>query len=504
MIQSPRRKPLRLSWLRWSLVAVFPLGWLATNAYFPHDGLTYFFLSVAAALACAVALAALGKDFVSYPHLWVILVLFILGYFVRFYALLLYVQAQDVTFIASNFGTTILPYLEPAGLLAAYHFTVVAFVPLCVLFPILRWFPRSARSLRRPSPPSPDIPIYPVRNIQLLFALAILCTATSTYLFLLLDLTGTYATAPDHIAGILKVVRTGLIPLLLLATVWLSDRQQLPGLSRLAAATLILQSILFDYLTGSKGPLLLAVIGLSVCWLLTQRWNGPRALSLLSLLPAAAVYSTAIAMTRGTPYGQASFLTRLGVAAQDLLSQNTFDSFGQLALSTVLRVQGIDPLFYLIRYHPTEDLGRSLNLLFSTSTSVNRLYDLQVLQVDSSTTSFSTGLLGYFYFVFGSLELTVLATVAFVLGWHFIFNAIQRSSLYVRPIALSLIVLTLTLYTSEGLDGLPEAIAIDVATIFIGEFLLRRHVAARTKPPPHDSAHALSPLSAPRHRSAHT
>src|SRR6266516_4745072 len=83
----PVRRPcVKPRWLiaRWLLLLVFPVGLLLTAAVYPNEP-GYFWPTVLATVGCALLLSRLDRPADQTLPIWVILMTFMLGYYIKFY-----------------------------------------------------------------------------------------------------------------------------------------------------------------------------------------------------------------------------------------------------------------------------------------------------------------------------------------------------------------------------------------------------------------------------------
>ena len=73
--------------VRWFLLAVFPIGWYVSFELLAADRAYYTILTVVAFLSASLILKMLHGPVEREIHLWIIFILLLFGYFIKFYIL---------------------------------------------------------------------------------------------------------------------------------------------------------------------------------------------------------------------------------------------------------------------------------------------------------------------------------------------------------------------------------------------------------------------------------
>lgn len=483
-----KRKESKIHWL---LLAIFPLGWWVTYGFFQERLLSYTLLSLVSFIACSVVLGKFQMEMMKEIHLWIIFLLFLVGYYVKFYVLLYLVQTDSTDLLVPSFGQGIYSLISETILLEAYQFVTLVFIALCISLAVLLTMGDKARHADTPLYQENDAdPIIVVRqgSLILFLSIPILLSLITAYLQ---ESTGIGVTSsvevvlPYRLAGAIQYIRTDFIPILFLLMIWLADRIK----NRLV----LIMSVLFHLLHGATSSLLstsksgfaLAVISLLILWLVSGNFSKIRRNYLLALVPLVILLSGVLSISRGIRNtGDVGTLDSLPTAVFDLFSYaGPIETFMRLALALLLRINGIDPLLYIVRYQPSFDLGRTWSILAEAPIDVNYMYGQLVLDVTSPDligVAFSISLLGFFYFVFGNQLATIVGVSCYTLFWHVLFRKIAAAHFILSRVIFTMLAIMLALFTSEGsLQALPIRLFLLLIAGILGESLIRRLVGKR-------------------------
>ena len=81
--------------LRWLLLAIFVVGYFLTRSFFPGYETELLALSLTSALLCALLLVRLQIFAISAWPVWILLIAFLLGYYIKFYWLVVGAFSTD-------------------------------------------------------------------------------------------------------------------------------------------------------------------------------------------------------------------------------------------------------------------------------------------------------------------------------------------------------------------------------------------------------------------------
>ena len=482
--------------MRWSLLILFPVGWFVSYDLLTDQHVYYVLLTLVALAATFVILSVLGRRIKREVHLWVIFILYLIGYFLKFYLLCyMKVHSQDYGGYLQGSYPLETELLNSTELIISYYETVtVVLVAFAILVTVLmRGGRRTASTVRAPFVGGGGEVRIKVqrRTIKRLLVVGITVSILLLYVQIKLGL-GLVSAAerqttqlPYHLAGIIMTVSNGLLPLLFLLTVWLADSIRAASLARLTITAYILFGVASGLLSTSKAALVSVMVSLVILWLLTGNFTQKRGRLLAALALFMVVFNVYLGINRTLRniYPDMGVFDIAAMAISYLLTLHggiltNAESLPLIAnyAGPLLRINGADSLLNIINYAPSFSFDRIWFILFESPDTVASLFTTDVLGLPPQLgLGFSPSLLGYLLFVFGNVSLVCFGMIVYTLAWHMIFRTIMNARLIIEPILIALLIVTLGQFTSEGtLESMPQTIAIVVAFGVIGEFFLRR------------------------------
>jgi hypothetical protein len=475
--------------VRWFLLAVFPIGWYVSFELLAADRAYYTILTVVAFLSASLILKMLHGPVEREIHLWIIFILLLFGYFIKFYILCYfkldisnsYLGLLDVSGVELDHANLIINYYE--------IITIIFFVFALLIAALTNVVNFSARRSRVYKLISTRITIQEFK-VKWLLAFSIACFIVLIYLQLSLGL-GFVSGAdrqvsqlPYRLAGIIMTIYLGVIPLLLLIAIWLADITRSNYLVKLTVGSYLLFGIVAGLLSTSKAPLISVLISLVVLWLVTGKLTRKRLLLLLSIVPFILIFNGFLSINRmirsvNLDLGifEIMWMTFSALLSIDTRLLVDEESVGIIAnyLALIMRIDSADSLMNIINHTPSFSLDRTWYLLFISPDSIGTIYAEDVRGIVLQTgMALSPSLLGYFYLVFGNVILVCFGMILYTLVWHMLFRTLFRFKLLFEPIASSLLVVNLAIYTIGGaLESMPKFIALFLAFTLFGEFVIR-------------------------------
>jgi hypothetical protein len=476
--------------LRLIVLGMFPLGWASSASIFAQEGEYYFVLNLLAFLAAAGVLGGLRGEFRLHLHLWVIFLVYLIGYFFKYYLLcFMFTEPQEFgAFLDTAYPREVGFFTNEEFLLRYFELVTTVLVCLAVLVHLLPMSP-----IRR-NPTAPE-GHFEIQRTQLMRRLPKYLWAVVLLSVMVFAINWSFGIGtpsgedrtepplPFRLAGMVAAVHNGVLPLTFIVIIWLTDRYGQIKVNRLAVAAYIAFGLAGGIITTSKAALITVMASLMILWLVTGRLTRGRLLALFVMLPLAALFSILLGVHRSIR----SLNSDLGIIDVVLMGFNQLfasstatDGFGLSKLfgffGVFLRINGADSLLNILSYAPNFSWERSLDLLFASQSTVADLYATEVLGWFSLVgTAFSPSLLGYFYFVFPSAIGVCVGFVAYVLFWHWLFTQVRKLDLVVEPVILVLMAIMLAFFTSEGtLESMPQRIAAVFVLTLLGERFIRR------------------------------
>lgn len=479
--------------LRWLILLLWPAGWWATAELWADYDVQYAAWTTVATVGAATFLYYRSHaHWLSEGHLWIIFLVLVTGYFVKWYVLVgVLAFSNDEALLK-----LLTPYLpvEPTAdvLLEAFATATVAFCAFCATSALLTG--NRAQSHGRGHEATASRPERPsqVRS-RLLWLLALAVIASVLTLGLQAATRSAVVSAdevvlPYRLGGIVQLARATAIPALLLLVAYFADRAGQRLVGDAAAGLYVAHNVASGIWSTSKQPVILAIAGLAALWFATGNLNRRRLGVLLTAIPFVLVLTTLLSFTRVLrSSGELGLLESVPEAVSEFGAEQTlWQSLLLAAAALLMRVNGIDTLTWFVAYEPPIDLGRTLWMLFQSGADINALFAEEVLGLrDLTGVAFSTSLVGFFYFLLGSKWLTGLAIAAYTLLWHALLTALDRAPFMCRPVLLVMAWVLVVFFTIDGnLQSLPQAFMLLLVATGGVELLARLVLGKQNDPVP--------------------
>jgi hypothetical protein len=472
------------------LLTIFLVGWSFSLDLMGSEKIYYTVLTVTAFLSGSLILTMLRGPAKQTIHLWIIFILFVIGYYIKFY-ILCYFKLD----INSEYLDLMHPLeselMNNADLLINYYemITIILVVFALLIAALVAVTDASRKKYKDYKFVVPRITVKK-STVKRLLGITIVSSLVLIYIQLTLGIG--FASAADRqvnplpyrLAGIIMAIYNGIIPLMFLISLWLADTMRSNYLARLSVGTYLLFGVVAGLISTSKASLITVVVSLIVFWLVTGSFTRKRLLLLLLLVPFMGLFNGFLSINRimRNIYPDMGIFEIMWMTGSFFLSTDTtlsgYEPVSAVTnyLGLIMRINGADSLMNIINYAPPFSLKRIWHLLFESPDTIATLYAQEVLGYSQLTgVAFSPSLLGYFEFVFGNVVLVSFGMVVFTLIWHLLFRTILRARLLTEPIVFSMLIVLVGLYTSEGtLETMPQSIAGIIVFIIFGEFIIRR------------------------------
>lgn len=472
---------------RWLWLLVCPIGWFHTHPLFVGEQEAFAVASVLSTALVAVALRTLGPLGKRTVHLWLLLALYMLGYYIKFYVMG-YFKLDGAEDYLSRVYPLESSHFESPSLLMNYNWLVtVGLGALVATFVVLRY------ADARQGPAAPIVPVPLPRmapeGIRALLTLAIVLTIILAYVQVTLSIgfvSGSERQAeplPYRLAGIIMAVYYGALPLAFLATLWLADANREWRLARVTVLAYLAFGLTTALLSTSKALLTSTVISMTVLWLVTGRLSRQRLALMLAIVPFIAVLNVFLSMNRvlRAVNPDLSIFDVMSTAFGSLISGQSVltadDSSGGVMafLAVVMRMNGADSLLNILNFDPHLSFDQVAQILWGTPGGISVFYGQDVLgNMSEFDVAFSPSLMGFLRVVLDEPWAVCLGLALYAGAWHAVFRLAVRLGLLVEPLLLSVLIVLLGQYTSEGtLESLPERIGLTMLFCLAAESLLR-------------------------------
>ena len=424
--------------IRWLLLVIYPIGWYLSYDLLSSELEYYLLLTLVAVLSSALILMMLRGSIVQQIHLWIIFILYLIGYYVKFY-ILCYMKLHFNEYNEYLYAIEMDLLNDTALIIKYYELVTIVLVSYAIIVAFLRK-KRSNIALATNKPshllgPMHRLNVNGKSVIRLLVFTICLCiflmyTQIQLGLGFVSGSERQMVQLPYRLAGLIMTIYNGIIPLLFLVAVWLSDTKRTVSLNRLAITLYLFFGIAAGLLSTSKASLLSVVISLGFLWLLTGTLTKKRLLLIGIMIPLIIQFNSFLTVNRilRSDLGSGIFETMI-TAVNYFISQvidlpGYEDAFQRTItyLGPVMRINGADSLLNILNYNPSFSFKRIGQLLFESTSAVNDLYSTDVLgyNIDRDV-AFSPSLLGYFVFVFSNTGFVCLAMVVYTLVLAFSF-----------------------------------------------------------------------------------
>lgn len=472
---------------RWLWLLVCPIGWFQVHSLFVGEQEAFAVVTLLSTALVAMALRALGPLGKQTVHLWLLLALYMLGYYIKFYVMG-YFKLDEAEDYLSKVYPLESSHFDNSSLLMSYNWLVTEGLGALVAAFILL-----SRAEARHGSVVPivraTLPKVPAGGIRALLSLAIVLTIILAYIQVMLGIgfvSGSerqVEALPYRLAGIIMTVYYGALPLAFLAALWLADASREWRLARVIVLAYLAFGLTTALLSTSKALLTSTVISMTVLWLVTGRLSRQRLALILAIVPFIALLNVFLSMNRVLRAVNPDLsifdvmVTALGDIFSGQTAINADDSSGGVMafLAVVMRMNGADSLLNIVNFDPHLSFDQVAQVLWATPGGISVFYGQDVLgNMSEYDVAFSPSLMGFLRVALDEPWAVCLGLVLYAGLWHAVFRVAVRLGLMVEPLLLSMLIVLLGQYTSEGtLDSLPERIGLTMLFCLAAEWMLR-------------------------------
>jgi hypothetical protein len=436
-----------------------------------ENGIEYLALTLVAVASCALLLSRMNRPLETTLPYWSILLVFIIGYFVKFYWAALDIngfleagQISDAAYSSFAFAPT-------------FKLTVIAFT--CVCFS--SWLSLGpSRYLREQNRLEGGRLAYKAFARFLIITAPVLMILTFIAAYMTgITIMGTAPVSlPFRLTGAIFYTRTAFIPALLLALVFIGNKGRSRFLSRAGIMLLVLHGISDILLRSSRGQLIVMMMTLGFLFLAgglrirRLEWTviiGGVLLTIF-LAPLITEYRNYRIITQNKSISEAvTWSVQEGFSGKASMI-NTFTNGLKFI---ILRITGVE---MLLRYTSLgiKPLGLDAFSVLRSPRGMAGYITVDILGVPvEAYTSAAVSLPGWFYLV-GGTSFMAIGMIIYVLLVGAIWNKIRRLNLRILPVAQALFLLWVYSIAVEGtLDSQVISFIAMAASIFICEWLIR-------------------------------
>ncbi len=451
---------------RWFLLLIFVGGYITTFPIFKPVALEYLSLTMISIFACSLLLACLKPPLVNKLPIWIILGVFIVAYYLKFY-----VMVWEPEIIPSGFFRRFYWMINSTEiLLDTYSTMTYAFVTFCLTAWWLLVFTKTPQiqPFKREINYRRIIPIL----IWLLLPLMIV-TAGIMYSTGIGRMGAEAVYLPFRLAGWIQHIRVSLIPALLLLLIWYSDRAGWQKHLNFGILLLFLHALSDMLLRSSKGSLLVMFMMLILLFVIVGKITKQRIHLFGIILSITIVLWPIISAYRGFRSG--SYPVPIGSSLSK--SIGGILSFGSISFLEILsnasksfffRFVGGDSLLAIVG-SGLQPMGTS-----AFNISITKFVTVEIFGFPSDKPmGVGPSLLGWFYIVGGNYLVVVGIFCLMLLTWM-IWYSFSKARLRCLPVAQTLFLsLIISIFSGGALDGKYLTVLVMIGSIAVCEWIAR-------------------------------
>jgi hypothetical protein len=446
------------------LPLLFVVGWLLCRDFLGDDN-RFLFTSLLATLATVVLVFFLHRPIEGMLPLVIFFFVFLIGYYLKFYWLVLTLDAGDMPGIMGRFlDWMIQPFLYSKNMLRAFELSTWGFVAFCaaaILSVGLGMTPRgSVGAIKVPQNRTKRL-----SSAYLTAALAMLLITGVLVYKLGIGIRGREnVRLPFELTGLIHYMRSSLVPSLLILVMAWSDRKGMRAYWWIGLVGLMAFGVSLIFLEASRGALVGAVaIPLGALWLLYRGFTRKRVSLLIVAFLVVVVMRpifTVYREFRGDIYSDQSLTEMMVQAFQPVESSGQTSWFLDDFMRIALRVIGVDSVLYVA---PIQSV--KVDLLWVGSVLLGRGNFTQQFTQDIVgygpyvVTHYTTPSLVGGSYLLGGTGGIVVGVFVIVLAFQWIWARLYRSRWRTAPLAL---VQVAQFAFSIGSEGVFESMLRDI------------------------------------------
>lgn len=440
--------------MRWLTPFLFLPGILCTILNLPGASQTLIILSIISMILCFLLISQLSRPIEKTLWAWVILFVFIFGYYAKYFFMSASLISDDLGFFNIEMS-----WLNQEILTQGLWWSCIGFWMYCVTASILLFLqkkkPYSSRKISfHQLKDSPRLQIFLIS----FYMLSLIMPFGSIY-FGFGQMGVEHNKLPFRLDAFITHFNMTLVPIVSLMLLWLTDDDKHRKYWWLVMVIFISLIVLNSITRTSRSGLLLATIPIFFLWLLTAKLTPKRKTFVLLMVMTTFILYPFFSMLRMLRVQNMS----LSVVDFNYLFNDLYFMMKNAIYSILTRVSGMDGLIHNIYYGtPTFiDLNRLSWLLDIETMGIYQTYEVVGIPY-GVIEGRSPGLLGAFALVGGLPGIIVLVPVYTIIVWS-IWNLM--SNLKIRPVALAFLGSALLMYTSEGGFGIQAPITWGVGLV---------------------------------------
>jgi hypothetical protein len=466
----------RLYQLRWLLLGVFIIGYLLTRSQLSDYEAEYFVLTTISTALCAALLVRLRTFAVSSLPIWILLVAFMLGYYIKFYWLVLssiVLNSDTVPFSMDRLALASTPVVA----IGAFKLTTLGFAVFCGISTFVckdRKDVEQRIGLSR----NKGLGVATVSAIgggSILVLTTIIAANTG-----LLNVAVMGVRTSFRLAGWLSYIRSSVLPILFLLVLYIGLSARSRRWTAIGVILIFVSAVSNVLISTTRGSLFMAVLMVGFMLVVSRRRiiNARWGQLLVVFILVGLVLFPQISRYRYLRADGSPASISLLVKA---LAQSEADSGGILAVfqdgvnNTLARFIGVDSLLFLVERYTWAGFD-SLGNIFAIYGNIANYFTREVVGYAWDLPhADAPSLLGWFYIVGGIWGIVFGFGMYLVAGW-WVWSWIKRSLLMIKPVAQVIFLMQWLSFSSEGtLDSSIISLSSSILTLGILEFWMRRN-----------------------------
>jgi len=458
--------------IRWGLLLVFIIGYAITYTRFSYAASTYLIYSVLAISSGAILLTQLKSYEKYYSAIWLVLGVFIIVYFIRFY----WIAVDPMPVKIMLHPPIYKKMIQDNALFESYRISVISFIAFSVSIVACLYLLRNRyRPSVGPDSVTTGFDRFVIKGLLLSLPIFMLVLAVISHKYQIGKMgVDSGEPLPFRLKGIIFYARYIMIPLLIVLLIYLSGRSDHTLVARLGILLLLTHGVVDMLLRGSRSSLLLCLL-LLLFLIMSGGLKLYRNEKILALfLLGLGLFMVPIM----TEYRMQRVAQHLPVIDAISMSFSTLVSGGWTTLLggiefVLFRMPGIEAVSAIISMD-AEPLGmRAIDVFQSKQGMAGYLTHDVYLYPQEVNNLAAPGFIGWLYLVrgvsavaIGSIVLAIVVTV----GWY----SLDSGYLTCSPVAQTFFLWMLFHGLTEGtFDSMLFMLVVGVLTLLVVEVVLR-------------------------------
>lgn len=468
---------------RWLLLFIFVAGYFATLYRFEAFIVEYTVLTGFSILACCLLLTVMNKTLQVTLPFWVILAVFISGYYIKFYWIAVFPETEFLGYILN------VDFSSITALRSSFATTTYSFGAFCFVSWLLLLMSRDSKMKAVFSTVSSEQMLSvskgrAVSSISMWIVLILIPITTFIMFATGIAVMGVEGVSlPFRFAGIVFFTRSVFIPTMLLLLIWSSHLAGLHRRKIVGVVILIVFGLSDMLLRSSRGALVILLLSMVFLFLISQgrvriRYVLPFAVGLLSV----SLLHPIISEYRNLRIGSGSFdvLELLVNAQRNVIGGELSAIWDTLKMGVgaiLFRLTGIDLLIVFNDLGAQPLTGNAWSVLTSPRGLAGYVTEDIFGIPPHHINAVAAGFIGWFYLIGGN-PFVVAGIAGFTSLVYILWGWLKRLRLKCLPVAQVMFLTLLLTITVEGtLDNFVAwPILVWPASIVVCEWLIRSRV----------------------------